>query len=71
MKIGAYAVERDYSHYVAYAAKTVFAVVGKATKGPVGPAIPDPLALKEQSRLPMYNKRIRITTLHFQVHLPI
>ena len=36
--IGAYAVERDYSHYVAYAAKTVFAVVGTATKGPVGVA---------------------------------
>ena len=38
MKIGAYAVERDYSHYVAYAAKTVYAVVGTATKGPVGVA---------------------------------
>ena len=38
MKIGAYAVERDYSHYVAYAAKTIFAVVGTATKGPVGVA---------------------------------
>ncbi len=38
MKIGAYAVERDYSHYVSYAAKTIFAVVGTATKGPVGVA---------------------------------
>lgn len=38
MKIGAYAVERDYSHYIAYAAKTIFAVVGTATKGPVGVA---------------------------------
>ena len=38
MRIGAYAVERDYSHYVAYAAKTIFAVVGTATKGPVGVA---------------------------------
>lgn len=38
MKIGAYAVERDYSHYVAYAAKTIFAVVSTASKGPVGVA---------------------------------
>lgn len=38
MRIGAYAIERDYSHYVAYAAKTVFAVVGTASKGPVGVA---------------------------------
>lgn len=38
MTIGAYAVERDYSHYVAYAAKTVFAVVGTATKGPINEA---------------------------------
>ena len=38
MAIGAYAVERDYSHYVSYAAKTVFAVVGTATKGPVNVA---------------------------------
>lgn len=38
MKIGTYAVEKDYSHYVAYAAKTIFAVVGTATKGPVGVA---------------------------------
>lgn len=38
MKLGAYAIERDYSHYVAYAAKTVFAVVGTATRGPVGVA---------------------------------
>lgn len=38
MKIGAYAVERDYSHYVAYAAKTIYAVVGTATRGPVGVA---------------------------------
>ena len=38
MRIGAHAIERDYSHYVAYAAKTIFAVVGTATKGPVGVA---------------------------------
>jgi len=38
MQIGAYPIERDYSHYVAYAAKTVFAVVGTATKGPIGVA---------------------------------
>ena len=38
MKIGAYAIERDYSHYVAYASKTVLAVVSTATKGPVGVA---------------------------------
>lgn len=38
MKIGAYAVERDYSHYVAYAAKTIFGVVGTATRGPIGVA---------------------------------
>lgn len=38
MRIGAYAIEQDYSHYVAYASKTVFAVVGTATKGPVGEA---------------------------------
>lgn len=38
MKIGAYAVERDYSHYIAYAAKTILAVVGTATKGPIGKA---------------------------------
>ena len=38
MKIGAYAIERDYSHYVAYASKTVYAVVGTATRGPVGVA---------------------------------
>lgn len=36
MKVGTYAVERDYSHYVAYAAKTIYAVVGTASKGPVG-----------------------------------
>lgn len=35
MKLGAYAVERDYSHYVAYATKTVLAIVGTASKGPV------------------------------------
>lgn len=39
MNLGAYAVERDYSHYVAYAAKTVFAVVGTASKGPIGEAV--------------------------------
>lgn len=39
MKIGAYAIERDYSHYIAYAAKTIFAVVGTATKGPIGEAV--------------------------------
>lgn len=38
MAIGAYAVERDYSHYVAYLSKTVFAVVGTSTKGPIGVA---------------------------------
>lgn len=38
MKVGSYAIERDYSHYVAYASETVFAVVGTATKGPVGVA---------------------------------
>lgn len=39
MNIGAYAVEKDYTHYVAYAAKTIFAVVGKATKGPINQAV--------------------------------
>lgn len=38
MAIGTYAVERDYSHYVAYASNTVLAIVGVATKGPVGVA---------------------------------
>lgn len=38
MQIGAYAVERDYSHYVAHAAKTILAIVGTASKGPVGVA---------------------------------
>ena len=38
MKIGTYAIKRDYSHYVAYAAKTILAVVGTATRGPVGVA---------------------------------
>lgn len=33
------AIERDYSHYVAYAAKTVLAVVGTASKGPVNEAV--------------------------------
>ena len=37
--IGAYAVERDYSHYVAYATKTVLAVISTATKGPIGKAV--------------------------------
>lgn len=40
MQIGAYAVERDYSHYVAHAAKTILAIVGTASKGPVGVATP-------------------------------
>lgn len=35
MKIGTYAIERDYSHYVAYISKTIFAVVSTATKGPI------------------------------------
>lgn len=35
MAIGAYAVERDYSHYVAYQTKTILAVVGTSTKGPL------------------------------------
>lgn len=39
MKIGAYAIEQDYSHYVAHAAKTVLAVVGSASKGPVNEAV--------------------------------
>lgn len=39
MRIGAYAIEKDFSHYVAQAAKTVFAVVGTASKGPIGEAI--------------------------------
>ena len=34
--IGAYAIERDYSHYIAQATKTVLAVVGTASKGPIG-----------------------------------
>ena len=38
MAIGSYAVEKDYSHYVAYASKTIYAVVGTASKGPVGVA---------------------------------
>lgn len=38
MPLGAYAIERDYSHYVAHAAKTIFAVVSTATRGPVGVA---------------------------------
>lgn len=38
MPTGAYAIEQDYSHYVARAKKTVLAVVGTATKGPVGVA---------------------------------
>ena len=38
MAIGTYAIERDYSHYVAYASNTVLAVVGTATKGPIGVA---------------------------------
>ena len=37
--VGAYAIERDYSHYVAYASKTTLAVVGTATKGPIGEAV--------------------------------
>lgn len=37
--VGAYAVERDYSHYVAYASKTILAVVGTASKGPIGEAV--------------------------------
>lgn len=38
MAIGSYAIERDYSHYVSYLSKTVYAVVGTATKGPVDTA---------------------------------
>ena len=40
MKIGAYAIEQDYSHYIAYASKTVLAVVGTASKGRVNEATP-------------------------------
>lgn len=39
MAIGAYAVERDYSHYIAQASRTVLAVIGTASKGPVGEAV--------------------------------
>lgn len=39
MAIGSYAVERDYSHYVAYLSKTVLAVVGAASKGPIDEAV--------------------------------
>ena len=35
MKIGPYAIEQDYSYYVAYVAKSILAVVGTATKGPI------------------------------------
>jgi len=35
MSLGPYAIEQDYSHYVAYAANTIHAVVSTATKGPV------------------------------------
>lgn len=38
MTIGAYAVERDYSHYVSYLGDTVLAVIGTASKGPIGKA---------------------------------
>lgn len=36
---GAHAIEQDYAHYVARAAKTVFAVVGTASKGPINEAV--------------------------------
>lgn len=39
MAIGSYAVERDYSHYVAYLSKTALAVVGTATRGPIDEAV--------------------------------
>lgn len=39
MTVGAYAVERDHSHYISRAFKTTLAVVGTATKGPIGEAI--------------------------------
>lgn len=39
MALGTYAIERDYSHYVKQASKTVLAVVGTASKGPVGEAV--------------------------------
>lgn len=35
MRLGTYAVEQDYSHYVQKASDIVFAVVGTATKGPI------------------------------------
>ena len=35
MKLGTYAIEQDYSQYVARASEIVFAVVGTATKGPI------------------------------------
>lgn len=37
--VGAYAIERDYSHYVANVSRTILAVVGTATKGPIGEAV--------------------------------
>lgn len=36
MNLGPYAIEQDYSHYVAYASDVIFAVVGTASKGPIG-----------------------------------
>lgn len=37
--IGPYAVERDYSHYVAKASDTILALVGTATKGPINEVV--------------------------------
>lgn len=36
MKLGPYAIEQDYSQYVSRASEVIFAIVGTATKGPVG-----------------------------------
>lgn len=36
MKLGTYAIEQDYSQYVTRASDVVLAVVGTATKGPIG-----------------------------------
>lgn len=39
MRIGAYAIEQDYSQYITHAAKTVLAILGTASKGPIGEAV--------------------------------
>ena len=36
MKLGTYAIEKDYSHYIAKSSEIILAIVGTATKGPIG-----------------------------------